>query len=78
MKTNIPYEKRLVNILNFLHLVCIEGNGYDLKQIIYELSYGEYGLTEALLKWKRLGWYFLIDWKTIKEEFINESKEGKI
>lgn len=51
------YEKRLVNIANFMRVICIEGGcGYDLKEIVNKLIYGKYNYEEAIDEWHHLGW----------------------
>jgi hypothetical protein len=45
----INYEDRICNILNFIKLICIQANGYDVKRIINNLCYGDYKLQEALI-----------------------------
>lgn len=51
------YEKRLIDIANFMRIICIEGGcGYDLKIVIEKLIYGKINYKEAIDEWHQLGW----------------------
>lgn len=65
------HEHRLCHIRDFLKYICIEANGYDLKQIINKLIYGEYDLNDALDEWQKLGWSLFIK----REDLIVEEVE---
>lgn len=50
------YNKRLVDLYNFLHIICIEGGcGYDLKDICSEIIIGRIGYEEVLEECKKCG-----------------------
>lgn len=61
----IPYEKRLVYIINFLRVICIEGNGYDVKQLVNKIATGSLTFKEAIDEWVRLGWYLLVPYEEV-------------
>lgn len=51
------YEKRLVDIANFMRIICIEGGcGYDLKGIVEKLIYGNINYEQAIDEWYHWGW----------------------
>lgn len=51
------YEKRLVDIANFMRIICIEGGcGYELKEIVEKLIYGNINYEQAIDEWYRWGW----------------------
>ena len=51
------YEQRLLNILNFMNIICIEGGcGCDIKGIVKKLIYGKINYEEAIDEWHHLGW----------------------
>lgn len=51
------YEKRLVDIANFMHDICIEGGcGYELKGIVKSLICGNINYEQAINEWHRWGW----------------------
>lgn len=57
---SVDYKERLVNILNFMNIICIEGGcGCDVKDIVKGLACGVYNYDSALIEWKRRGWYKL-------------------
>ena len=39
---------RLVNLQNFINVICIGGNGYDLKDISCKITYGIYDYKDAV------------------------------
>ena len=49
------HNKRLVDLYNFLHIICIEGGcSYDLKDICSEIIIGRIGYEEVLEEWKNV------------------------
>lgn len=53
----INHEQRLLNILNFMNIICIEGGcGCDIKEIMEKLAYGIYNYEDALEEWCERGW----------------------
>lgn len=50
------HNKRLIDLYNFLHIICIEGGcGYNLKDICSEIIIGRIGYEEVLEEWKKCG-----------------------
>lgn len=50
------YCRRLANLHNFLHIICIEGGcGYDLKSICSDMIIGKIDYNEALAEWRHCG-----------------------
>lgn len=66
------HTDRLVNLQNFINVICIGGNGYDLKDISRKITYGIYDYRDAVEEWLIRGQYLLYS----KEEAlaINENK----
>lgn len=55
MREPIEHSQRLANIINFTRWICISANGYDIKELIEALAFGEYTLEEAKEEWLRRG-----------------------
>lgn len=55
-KKSTEYNRRLVDLYNFLHIICIEGGcGYDLKDICFNIIFGRVDYNEALVEWQHCG-----------------------
>ena len=74
MNQRVNYEQRLVDIINFMQVIIIAGNGYDIKHIIERIALGQYTYKDAIKIWHRLDYDFMQPYETlIKKEYEYES-----